>query len=300
MPSSLSKVTQPWRDKPGFALRLSSCRILLFNIPHSCSSIPKSVNIASPSYSPPFPGLFGFPLPRQLPQTSSSPPSPSHSWLMSLSQPPSGKIWESIRNSLVSPPSHLSTTAVHADFPPTMMDEVFLFLSKNTSPLALQGPPLLPSKMQWSWIEQNTLMFLKHFPTWLPWHHTDLFCSHCHLPLSFSIPIDDFWAPFSFLSPNVPKVTSVLWLYISSTCQILTLAWLLPQGPNLYIQLPSLIFTWVSNRISKFSWLKQKSWPYSLKCSSLVFSISKRGINIHQIAQFKNLRVIFDSSYFFT
>ena len=82
---------------------------------------------------------------------------------------------------------------------------------------------------------------------------------------------------------------------------IASVAWHLIYLPSLHSSLtPSLkstprrpscrlyIFTGVSNRISTFSRLKRNSWPYSLKRSSLVFSISERGTTIHRIAQFKN------------
>lgn len=82
------------------------------------------LNTASPAYYPPF---QVYSLSHSL-KTTSAPPSPSHSQLISLPQSPWGKIQEFIRN------SHISSHH-HTAFLPTMM---CLFLSKNVSLLQLR------------------------------------------------------------------------------------------------------------------------------------------------------------------
>lgn len=236
--------------------------------------------------SPSFPSLFTLLIHKQLFQTSLSPPSPSHSQSMSLPRLPWGNNQESINNAFVSPHYHSYQLllCMLPFFPLWWMK--YLYSYQRMSLHCTPGPTPLAFQDAMTLDIVDYSQVLEIFSYLITWHHMNLFSFHVKTLLCFC------WWFLGFLltlSPKAPKVTLISSVALHLTfLSNLNSTWSLPWSANLYIHCHLYIsICIVSNKMSNFSWFKQNSWPYSLIASSPVFSISDRGIIIHQIVQSK-------------
>lgn len=113
-------------------------------------------------------------------------------------------------------------------------------------------------------------MFLNHLPTWFPRCYMDPFSSHVTCQPPFQIPL----MVSGLLSPYVPRMTSMSSLSSKLIC-LPNFNTNLTPSPKTKCILSNCHLCIICMSTSNFSWLKQNSPLYSLKCSSPVFSISE-------------------------